>query len=131
MMNTEIIKRNPLIIGICIILAMYVIGDVISGASLLLPSFLFAGIVVGFMVNGNIKTGAINGAILGLISSILVNAILIAMMFLEGYGNYVTMLFLFYIVNIVIEIVVCTIGGVLGTFIQTETVENVKEEDSS
>lgn len=131
MMNTEIIKRNPLIIGICIILAMYVIGDVISGVSFLLPSFLFAGIVVGFMVNNNMKTGAINSAILGLISSILVNAVLISMMFLQGYGHYFTMLFLFYIVNIIIQIVISTVGGVLGSLIQTEKLENLKEQDSS
>lgn len=129
-MNMEIIKRNPLIIGIAIILSMYVIGDMVTGVSLLLPSFLLAGIVVGFMINDDIKTGAINGVILGLISGILINVILIAMMYLQGYGNYIVSILLFNVIYLVIEIVIAAFGGVLGCLIQAETLEDVEETDS-
>jgi len=129
-MNMEIIKRNPLIIGIAIILSLYVIGDMLTGVSLLLPAFLLAGIVVGFMVNEDLKTGAINGAILGLISSVIINVILITMMYLQGYGNYIGSILLFNVIYLVIEIVICAFGGVLGFLIHSETLEDVEEPDS-
>jgi hypothetical protein len=120
-MSMEIIKRRPLIIGIAIIFAIYIISDMISGVSLLLPSFLLAGIAVGFMIKEDLKTSAINGAVLGLISSIIVNLILIGMIYLQGYGDYIVSIILTYLIYIVMEIVVAAVGGVLGSLIRTES----------
>ncbi len=129
-MNMEIIKRNPIIIGFCIIFSLHITGDVLSSVSLTLPAFLLAGIVVGFMVNDYHKIGAINGAVLGLISSLVLNTIVISMMYIEGYGSYFTFVLPFYVMNIVIEIVISAFGGYLGSLIQAETLEDVEERDS-
>jgi hypothetical protein len=129
-MSMEIIKRRPLIIGIAIIFAIYIISDMIAGVSLLLPSFLLAGIAVGFMVKEDLKTSAINGAVLGLISSIIVNLILIGMIYLQGYGDYIVSIILTYLIYIVMEIVVAAVGGVLGSLIRSESMpQEVKPEN--
>ena len=45
-MIKELIKWRPLIIGIILAVTLYIVSDVISGQSILLPSFILAGIAV-------------------------------------------------------------------------------------
>lgn len=125
-MNMEIIKRRPLIIALAIILVMY-LTSYISGVDLLIPSFLLAGIAVGFMVNEETKTAAINGALVGVIGGLIINAFFVVMMYLQGYDSYITSIILTYLIYFVIEIIVGAAGGVLGFYIQTETLEDVEE----
>jgi hypothetical protein len=126
-MDMEIIKRRPLIIGIAIILVMY-FSSYVSGVDLLLPSFLLAAIAVGFMVNENIKTGAINGAVLGLVGGLIINVFFIVMLYVQGYGDYISSIIMTYLIYFVIEIIFAAIGGVLGALIQTETLEDVEPD---
>ncbi len=126
-MNMEIIKRRPLIIGIAIILVMY-FTSYVSGVDLLLPSFLLAAIAVGFMVNENIKTGAVNGAVLGLVGGLIINVFFIVMLFTQGYGDYISSIIMTYLIYFVIEIIFAAVGGALGALIQTETLEDVEPD---
>ncbi len=129
-MDMEIIKRRPIIIGIAIVFSIYILSDMISGMSLLLPSFLLAGIAVGFMVDQEMKPAAINGAVFGLISSIIVNAILIGMLYLQGYGNYMTSILLTTVIYLVIEIIVGAVGGVLGSLIRSESMPKELQQEN-
>jgi Na+/proline symporter len=126
----EIVKWRPIIIGIVLVVTLYVISDLISGVSILLPSFLLAGLVVGFIINESEKNGAINGAILGLIGGLIVNVFLILYYYYLGYGDYISSILLYSVMNLVLQIVVATVGGVLGSLIKTESVKNRPVEDS-
>ena len=102
------------------VLAIYVISDIISGVSLILPAFLLVGIAVGFMINETEKNGAIHGVILGLIGGLIVNGILILMMYLQGYGDYLASRISTCLIYLVLEIVIAAVGGVLGSLIRCE-----------
>jgi hypothetical protein len=139
-MIKELIKLKPLIIGIIIAVTLYIVSDIISGQSILLPSFILAGIALGFMVGGNIKNGvlenhrfsehqnivlgAINGALLGIIGGLIVSAILIAMMYLQGYSEYMGSIISTVVLYIGLEIVMGAVGGVFGSLIKTESTKN-------
>jgi len=126
-MNMEIIKRRPLMIGVGLLIVTY-FTLYISAVNLIFPSFLLAAIIVGFMVNENIKTGAVNGAILGAVGGIIINAFFLVMMYLQGYGAYLTSGFLSYLLYFVIEVILGAVGGILGFYIQTETLEDVETD---
>jgi len=126
MMNMikEIVKWRPVIIGVILVTALYILSDVISGISLMLPAFLMAGIAVGFMINGSEKNGAINGVILGLIGALVINVILIGTLYLEGYGDYIVSIISMCLIYIVLEILIGAIGGVFGSLIRAESMKN-------
>jgi hypothetical protein len=126
----EIVKWRPIIIGIVLVVTLYVISDLISGVSILLPSFLLAGLVVGFMINESEKNGAINGVILGVIGGLIINVFLIIYYYYLGYGNYISSILLYSVMNLVLQIVVAAVGGVLGSLIKIESVKNKPVEDS-
>jgi len=128
-MIKEILKWRPVIIGVAMVLTLYVISDIISGISLVLPAFLLAGITVGFMINETEKNGAINGAILGLIGGLIVNGILILMMYLQGYGDYLVSIISTCLIYLVLEIVIAAVGGVFGSLIRCEFDKSEMEED--
>lgn len=121
----EILKLKPLVIGVFIVLALYIISDLFSGISIVLPAFLIAGIAVGFMVNKSIKNGAINGVIFGLVSGLIVNVIMLIMVCLQGFGAYVTGMAITFVIYIIVEIVIAAVGGVLGSLIKAESVKNM------
>ena len=118
-MIKEIIKWRTVIIGAVIILTSYIISD-ISGVSLILPSFLLTGLVVGFIINETEKNGALNGVVLGVIGGIITNVILIVMMYLQGYGDFIVSIISTALIYLVLEIVVATVGGVFGSLLRIE-----------
>lgn len=130
-MVKEMIKWRPLIIGVVLVLTLYAIADIISGVSLVLPSFLLAGIIVGFMINSNEKEGAVNGAILGVIGGLIVNIVLIIMMCLEGYGDYLTSIISTCLIYLVLEILIAAVGGVLGILIKAESDKDKVDFDAN
>ncbi|BDZ70077.1 DUF5518 domain-containing protein [Methanobacterium petrolearium] len=128
-MDMEIFKIRPIIISLGILLATY-FTFYISGASLVFPSFLIAAIAVGFMVNEDIKTSTVNGAILGVIGGIIINAFFIILLYVQGYGAYISSGILGYLLFFVIEVIIAAFGGILGFYVQTETLEDVEPEIS-
>ena len=122
-MIKELIKWKPLLIGIILAVMLYIVSDIISGQSILLVSFIIAGIAVGFMI-GNIKNGIINGALLGLIGGIIVSSILLATMYIQGYGDYLSMMASTIFLYIGLEIVMSAIGSAFGSLIKLESVNN-------
>jgi len=124
----EILKWRPVAIGVAMVLTLYVISDIISGITLVLPTFLLAGIAVGFIINETEKNGVINGAILGLIGGVIVNGILISMMYLQGYGDYLVSIISTCLIYLVLEIVIAAVGGVFGSLIRCEFDKSEMEE---
>jgi fructose-specific phosphotransferase system IIC component len=124
-MLKEIIKWRPLLIGALIVITTYVVSY-FSGESLLFSSFLLGGITVGFMVNENLKSGAINGLISGLVSGLIVNIISIIILASQGYAAYLAMIVSSLVVYIVLEIVLSVVGGVFGSLIREESMTPVE-----
>lgn len=122
-MIKELIKLKPLLIGIILAVTLYIVSDIISGQSILLVSFIMAGIAVGFMI-GNIKNGVINGALLGLLGGAIVSSILLVMMYVQGYGDYLSMMTGTIFLYIGLEILMSAIGGVFGSLIKLESMNN-------
>lgn len=127
-MIKEILKLRPVIIGVAMVLTLYVISDIISGINFVLPAFLVAGIAVSFMINETEKNGAINGAIMGLIGGLIVNGILIVMMYVQGYGDYLVSIISTCLIYLVLEIVIGAVGGVFGSLIRFEFDKSEMEE---
>ena len=50
-MTENIIKWRTVLIGVVVILASYVISDIMSVVSIILPLFLLVGLLVGFIIN--------------------------------------------------------------------------------
>lgn len=129
-MMKDLIKWRPIIIGIIIVIALYIVSNIINGQNTLITDFLLTGIAVGFMVGGEIKYGAINGAIFGLIGGIITTLILVVMFSLEGYGSYLGVLLINLLLYLVAEIIVAVVGGILGTLIKAES-EKLVTSDSA
>lgn len=113
----EMIKRKPLIIGIGIALICYFIsGEVLSFAP-----FLFAGIAIGYMIGTDIKIGAINGALLGIISSLVIIVMVAVVIFTQVYSlQAVALLGTRFVVYFVVGVVTAVMGGVLGSLVRKE-----------
>ena len=91
-MDFDVIKGKPIIIGIFIVLAFYVVSNIISGLNISLIDILLAGLAVGFMVGGSVKDSAINGAIFGVIGGVILTLILLLMYSLAGYSSIIGLL---------------------------------------
>ena len=128
-MLKEIIKWRPLLIGSLIVVTFYVVAY-FSGESLLFSSFLLGGMLVGFMINENFKSGAINGLVSGIIAAIIVNLISVIILVSQGYASYITVILSSLVVYIVMEIVLSTIGGVFGFLIRSESLPGATTPES-
>ena len=128
-MIKEIVKWRPVTIGIVLVVTLFVISSLISNVNILMPSFLLAGLIVGFMINESEKNGAVNGAILGLIGGLIVNVFLIIYYYSLGYGDYMSSILLVSVMNVILQIVVAAVGGVLGSLIKAESVKNRPVEE--
>jgi hypothetical protein len=74
-------------------------------------SIVIAGIVVGYLVKGNLTSGAIHGALIGIIGAI----IAIIILFIIG-GFLILKAEIFNVlVRIIVDMVLGAIGGALGT----------------
>lgn len=120
-MMKDLIKWRPIIIGIIIVIALYIVSNIINGQNTLITDFLITGIAVGFMIGGEIKYGAINGAIFGLIGGVITTLFLVVMFSLEGYGSYLGVLLINLLLYLVAEVIVAVVGGILGSLIKEES----------
>lgn len=120
-MMKDLIKWRPIIIGIIIVIALYIVSNIINGQNTLITDFLITGIAVGFMIGGEIKYGAINGAIFGLIGGVITTLFLVVMFSLEGYGSYLGVLLINLLLYLVAEVIVAVVGGILGSLIKAES----------
>jgi fructose-specific phosphotransferase system IIC component len=119
-MLKEIIKWRPSLIGAMIVMATYLAAN-FSGENILFSSFLLGGIIVGYMVNQNWKNGAINGLISGIIAALIVNLISIILLVSQGYASYLTVILSSLAYYMVMELVLSTVGGVLGFLVRSES----------
>jgi fructose-specific phosphotransferase system IIC component len=129
-MLKEIIKWRPSLIGALIVAASYV-AAYFSGESLLFSSFLLGGIIVGYMVNENWKSGAINGLISGIIATLIVNLFSIILLVSQGYAAYLTVILSSLVVYVVMELVLSAVGGIFGSLIRSESLPNVATAESA
>ena len=123
-MVKEMIKWRPIIIGIIIVVALYIVSTFISGQNAALTDFFLTGIAVGFMVGGNFKYGALNGVIFGVIGAIIVTLILLLVGTLSGYGSMMELIIASQLTPMILEIVMAVIGGVVGYAIKSESKKN-------
>jgi fructose-specific phosphotransferase system IIC component len=129
-MLKEIIKWRPSLIGALIVAASYV-AAYFSGESLLFSSFLLGGIIVGYMVNENWKSGAINGLISGIIATLIVNLFSIILLVSQGYAAYLTVILSSLVVYVVMELVLSAVGGIFGSLIRSESLPSAATAESA
>jgi hypothetical protein len=120
-MVKEMIKWRPIIIGIIIVIALYIVSTFISGQNTALTDFFLAGIAVGFMVGGTIRDGALNSLIFGVIGGIIITLILLVVYSLSGFGSMIGLILASQLTPLVLEIVMAVIGGVVGYLINAES----------
>lgn len=68
----------------------------------------------------NWEEWSLNGVVLGVIGGIITNVILIVMMYLQGYGDFIVSIISTALIYLVLEIVVATVGGVFGSLLRIE-----------
>lgn len=115
------IKLKPVTLGLVVaILIGLILGILTSWGDLL--GYLTGSVVVAYLVGGNYKDGAINGVIVGVISSLVVlilslfglSVVYTMKLFLAGWVELVTVM----ILAIIIGAVTGTIGGIIGILIK-------------
>lgn len=131
-MVKEMIKRKPLLIGVVTVIAFYVVSNILSNLDATLMAFLATGILVGFMVGEDFKTGAVNGALFGVISAAIISLILVVTYTLYGYGAYLGYIAQGLLISFVLYVVAAVVGGIIGTQVKIESDSKVAEpEDAS
>jgi hypothetical protein len=120
-MVKELIKRKPVLIGVITVIAFYVVSNILSNLNATLPTFLAIGIVVGFMVGEDFKTGAINSALFGAIGAVIISLILVVTYILYGYGAYLGYVAQGLVISFVLYVVTAIVGGLIGTQVKIES----------
>lgn len=120
-MIKDLFKWKPIIIGVIMMIAFYAVSSIISGLNITLPAFLLVAIFVGFMVGGQIKDGAINGTIFGLLAGVVISLFMVITYVVEGYGAYLGFVLNSLLVFFVLEIIIAAAGGLLGALVRRES----------
>ena len=128
-MNKNDIQWKPVIIGIIVALAFFIVFWVSNLLDTRLVVFLLAGIIVGFMVSSNYMKGALNGVITGVIGGIAIILLLFGYIIMQGKGAYLSLVINNYLIILVIQIILAAIGGALGSGIKAESLIERPEED--
>lgn len=130
-MVKEMIKRNPLIIGLITVIAFYIVTNILTSLNATIAVFLATGILVGFMVGENLKTGVINGALFGVIGAIILSIILVITYVLYGYGAYLGYVASGLLIAFAMYVIVAIIGGLIGAQVKIESDKKEEPEDLS
>lgn len=121
-MIKDMIKWRPILIGVIIVTILSTLSILSSQSTG--SMFLLIGLVVGFMVGSNFKEGALNGAIFGIIGGLIALVIILIIYSIMGYGSMIGLIITSQLVNLVLEIGLAVAGGILGSFIKTESQKN-------
>lgn len=146
-MANNMIKWESILIGIIIVgiatIASLVSSSSSSGGSVL--AILIAGLVVGFLVK-DVKSGVVNGAIFGVIGGLIKLLITFSMVILSFYAQYgsqlalvpadqlsriITMILLQIFLIFIIDVIVATLSGAVGSLIRTGFEESSVQESES
>lgn len=122
----SLIEFRTILTSIMTVLLLYIASDIITGESLVLTEFAAAGIIVGFLAGPTIKRGSFNGAMAGITGGLVVTALMVVFMYLEGYGQYMAIIISTLIMYLVLEIIVCTAGACIGCLIKKESLNTIK-----
>ncbi len=123
------VENRPLIVSIFFALAIY-IASTLSGINGGFLAVILGGAIVGYMIEGTIKDGAIHGAIIGLVIALI--SIVLLLIQISGLLALVGAQIIQSIAILAIfEVVFGVIGGILGALINSESLvpeEAVPEE---
>ena len=122
------VEWRPLIVSIFFALGIYVVSLLASQNGSYL-AVLLGGVAIAYMIDANIKDGAIHGAILGLIIGIVTIVVLLIQIASYGLlGAIAGAIIQSIIVLIIITIVIGLIGGIIGALINSESLVSVESE---
>ena len=115
------IKWKAILIGFIVAVILSIFFGAAGAIGLSLSMFI-AGIAVGYIVDVNIKNGAVHGAITGIITGIIMAILSIAAAISYGAGG---MLGLNAAVELIVSIIIWTILGLIGGTIGTIVTERL------
>lgn len=117
------IKWRPLVVGIAIILAIYIIlASANQGGENALLGFLLGGIVLGFLIEGKIKEILIHGAVLGVVAGLISIVILLIQLVNSEFISMLatSQIAVSVLILLVYDVISALVGSVLGNFVRTE-----------
>jgi hypothetical protein len=121
-MVKEMIQSRPIIIGTAIAVLLYFVSYLLAGQNLMFPLLMLGGILVGYMVGGDLKNGAFNGTIMGVVTGIINIVLLIIMVLLQGANTaLISALAGTLIISLIFQIILGAAGGFFGSIIRTES----------
>lgn len=121
--NSSGIKWRPLIIGIAITLAIYIIlASASQGGENALLGFLIGAIVVGFLIEAKITRILVHGALLGVIAAIISLIILVIQLVISGLISAfpINSLLISLGILFVYDLIVSLVGSVFGNVARVE-----------
>ena len=128
-MVESIIKWRPLIIGIAIILAIYLLlATAVQGGENALFGFLLGGIALGYLTNAKIRNVLINGVILALITGLVTLVILFIQIATNGLlSSYTTSGLIEALLTLLAyDIIAVLVGVVIGNVSRFEYLKSIK-----
>ena len=112
------LEKKPLIIGTCTSLLFFLTGMIIG--TNVITGFIVGGMVVGFIVGNGYKTGLKLGAISGFIGGFIILLLNSALLIIQGGTAVLQTYETIFVIYFVIEIIISSIGGALGSLIKSE-----------
>jgi Family of unknown function (DUF5518) len=121
-MVKEIIQSRPVIIGTAVAVILYFVSYFLAGQNLMLPLLMLGGILVGYMVGGDLKIGVFNGTIMGVVTGIINIVLLIIMVLVQGANTVlISALAGSLVIYLILQIILAAAGGFFGSMIRTES----------
>ncbi|TMS41168.1 MAG: hypothetical protein FGO69_09160 [Methanobacterium sp.] len=123
------VEWRPLIVSIFFALGIYFVSLLANQNGSYL-AVLLGGVAIAYMIDANIKDGAIHGAILGLIIGLVTIIIQIIYIVLIGFSAFLGTILTDpnLIIGLVLIIVIGLIGGILGALINSESLVSAEPE---
>jgi hypothetical protein len=123
-------QKNILIGTVLAIALVFILGMLIPFIGGIL-AMIVASIVVGYLVNENLKKGAVNGALVGFFTGVI--SILIVYAYYGFSKEIMGIILIFYLVLIPIYVLLGLGGGIIGSVMKTrqQHVEEILKEDDS
>lgn len=124
------IDQKSILIGTVLAVALvFILGMLLPFIGGIL-AIISVSIIVGYLVNGNLKKGAVHGAIVGFFTGVIYIFLIYAY---YGFSkDIVGVLIIFYLILIPVYILIGLGGGILGSVMKTrqQAVDAILEDDS-
>lgn len=111
------IEKKPIIISSATSLLFFLTGMLIGTNNI--TGFIMGGMVIGFITSTNYKIGLKLGAISGLVAGVIILILNIGLFMLQGRNEILQTYLTIFVIYLIIEIIISSLGGALGSLIKS------------